>query len=153
MTSVGWVKMWDVGVPALRPRPGKRTPAPSVRQVVAVRLSAVVVPEKSPDKSEQRQDCCLLGGETETSPVPPHAFVLRADVSWRRKSLSAATVVISPSLSAAVPVPENTKRPCHNKQTMHLSVPFSNLGLISSSQEKKSGLEVESFILLSVNFI
>lgn len=54
--------------------------------------------------------CIVSVGEIipDASPVSPHAFVLRTDVSGRRKSLSTSTVVIPSSLSAALPVPEHT---------------------------------------------
>lgn len=60
-------------------RAGKR--GPSVRQVEAVRLPPVVVP------------------------VSPHAFVLRAHVTWRREALPPPSVVVTATLTAALPVP------------------------------------------------
>lgn len=53
------------------------------------------------------------------SPVSPHAFVLRADVSGRRKTLPATTIVVPPPLSAAIPVPEHTHTRYEDKHMDH----------------------------------
>lgn len=103
------VQRREVGVPALRPHPWIAATASPVGQLVAVWLPPVVLPGKvrrcvfgMVSGGGKRGPCA------EHPPVSPHAFVLRADVSGWRESLSATTVIIPPPLSAAVPLPAQT---------------------------------------------
>lgn len=118
-----WVEVRKIWVPALRPCPWKWSPAASVWQVVAVRLPPVVVPEGETriinhSRNTEQNLKSAAASLTQASPFSPHAFVLRADVSGRRKPLSAAAVIVPPPLAATVPVPEtNRELTSHSGQT------------------------------------